>query len=287
MNYQDVKLILRKLKLKPKKYLGQNFLVDDITLNKIISVSHITNEDIILEIGSGLGALTEKLIEKAKKVYAVEIDPILSKYISEKFSSFENIEIINGDILKIELPYYDKVVSNIPYKITGSIFETIFFKENPPQGILIIEKTIADRIFSEGNYKKYSRISISVNSFMKPVSRSAIPRNSFYPIPKIDLSLIRIIPKPQINQFLSKIEGKKFYLKFIAGIMPYKNKNIVNAIELFLKHSGIGKLEKKKILEILKRKKFNNYKVFSFKIEQLIELSKSIFNFYNLKKKSV
>lgn len=287
MNYQDVKLILKKLNLKPKKHLGQNFLVDDITLNKIISKSDITKNDIILEIGPGLGALTELLIEKAKKVYAVEIDPILSTYLSEKFSSSANIEIINGDILKIELPNHNKVVSNIPYKITGSIFETVFFKENPPQGIMIIEKHIADRIFSEGNYKNYSRISISVNSFMKPVSRSPVPQNSFYPIPKIDLSLIKITPKPQINQFLSKFEGRKFYLKFIAGIMPYKNKNIVNAIELFLKQIGMGKLEKKEILEILKKKKFNNYKVFSFKIEELIELSKLLFNFYNLKKKSV
>ncbi len=286
MNLKEIRLILKELDLKPKKHLGQNFLVDNNTLNKVISESHITSDDIILEIGPGLGALTERLIEKAKKVYAIEIDPILCKYISEKFSNHRNIEITNGDILKVDIPFHNKVVSNIPYKITGPIFERIFFKEKPPQGILIIEKNIADRIFFEGDYKKYSRITISFNSFMKPISKFTIPRNSFYPVPKIDLALINIAPKTQINQFLLKDDGKKFYLKFLAGIMPYKNKNIVNAIELFLKQNRISKLEKKEILQILKKKKFNNNKLFSFKIEELIELSKSVFNFYNFKKKS-
>ncbi len=255
MNLKEIRLILKELDLKPKKHLGQNFLVDNNTLNKVISESHITSDDIILEIGPGLGALTERLIEKAKKVYTIEIDPILCKYISEKFSNHRNIEITNGDILKVDIPFHNKVVSNIPYKITGPIFERIFFKEKPPQGILIIEKNIADRIFFEGDYKKYSRITISFNSFMKPISKFTIPRNSFYPVPKIDLALINIAPKAQINQFLLKDDGKKFYLKFLAGIMPYKNKNIVNAIELFLKQNRISKLEKKEILQILKKKK--------------------------------
>ena len=81
MNLKEIRLILKELDLKPKKHLGQNFLVDNNTLNKVISESHITSDDIILEIGPGLGALTERLIEKAKKVYTIEIDPILCKYI--------------------------------------------------------------------------------------------------------------------------------------------------------------------------------------------------------------
>ncbi|MFX0043391.1 MAG: 16S rRNA (adenine(1518)-N(6)/adenine(1519)-N(6))-dimethyltransferase RsmA [Candidatus Hodarchaeota archaeon] len=285
MNLKEIRLILKELDLKPKKYLGQNFLVDNNTLNKVISESHIIKDDTILEIGPGLGALTEKLIEKAKKVYAIEIDPILYKYISDKFSNYRNIEIINGDILKVDIPFHNKIVSNIPYKITGPIFERVFYKEKPPQGILIIEKSIADRIFSKGNYEKYSRITVSFNTFMKPISKFTIPRNSFYPIPKIELALINTVPKAQINQFLLEDDGRKFYLKFLAGIMPYKNKNIVNAIELFLRQIGISKLEKKEIFQILNDKKFNDYKLFSFKIEDLIEISKLIFNLYNFKKK--
>jgi 16S rRNA (adenine1518-N6/adenine1519-N6)-dimethyltransferase len=286
MNLKEIKLILKELDLKPKKYLGQNFLIDNNIINKVISESHITKDDIILEIGPGLGALTEKLIEKAKKIYAVEVDPILFKYISNKFSNCRNIEIINGDILNVDIPFHNKIVSNIPYTITGPIFERVFYKEKPPQGTLIIENSIANRIFSERNYKKRSRITISFNSFMKPISKFTIPRNSFYPNPKIELALISIAPKAQIDQFLLEDDGKKFYLKFLAGIMPYKNKNIANAIEFFLKQNIISKVEKKEIFQILSNKKFENDKLFNFKIEELIELSKTIFNFYNLTEKS-
>ncbi|MFX1314390.1 MAG: 16S rRNA (adenine(1518)-N(6)/adenine(1519)-N(6))-dimethyltransferase RsmA [Promethearchaeota archaeon] len=286
MNIKEVKLILKELNLRPKKHLGQNFLIDRKTLDKVISEAQISNEDTILEIGPGLGALTEKLVEKAKKVYAIEIDPILSKYISEKFSKYTNIEIINADILEIEVPFHNKVVSNIPYKITGPIFEKFFFKEKPPKGILIIEKKIADRIFYDGDYKNYSRITITFNSFMNPISRCEVPRNCFFPIPKIDLNLINTTPKPQINQFLLSNDEKMFYLKFIAGIMPYKNKSIVNSIELFLKQRGLNNFSKNEILKIFQTKELINYKVHNLQIDELIDLCKAVFYFYNIKKKS-
>ncbi|MFX1311619.1 MAG: ribosomal RNA small subunit methyltransferase A, partial [Promethearchaeota archaeon] len=147
MNYTEVKLILGKLNLRPKKYLGQNFLIDNSILEKIIVLSGVSKEDTVLEIGPGLGALTEPLIKKAKKVYAIEIDSNLYKYLSEKFSIYNNCEIINDDILKIDIPPHNKVISNIPYTITGPILEKLFFNQDPPQGILIIEKNIVNRIF--------------------------------------------------------------------------------------------------------------------------------------------
>lgn len=274
MNFKDTQLILNQLEIKPKKHLGQNFLTNQNILEKIINLSNISREDVILEVGPGLGALTESLKEKAKKVYAVEIDPILSKYLSEKFSIYNNIEIINGDILQVDIPSHNKVVSNIPYNITGPILEKVFFKNNPPQGILTIEKSIANRVFLSGNYKTFSRISISLNSFMNPVVKYSIPRNSFYPIPKIDLSLIKIIPKESLNQMFLIEESVQFFLEFIAGIMPYKNKNIVNALHLFFKAKNDPYHTKGKILKILQENNFENKKLFYFKIEEFIELSR-------------
>ena len=280
MNFKDVQLILNQLDFKPKKHLGQNFLTNTNILEKIINLSEISREDIILEVGPGIGALTESLIEKANKVYAVEIDPILSKYLSEKFSIYNNIEIINDDILKVDIPSHNKAISNVPYKITGPILEKVFFKKNPPQGILTIEKSIADRVFLSENYKRFSRISIGLNSFMKPVVKYSIPRNSFYPIPKIDLTLIKIVPKESLNPILLKEESVQLFLKFIAGIMPYKNKNIVNALYFFFKANNDPYHTKVKILEILHENNYENKKLFNFNIEEFIELSK-IFLFLN------
>lgn len=274
MNYKEAKLILHQLNLKPKKHLGQNFLTDNNILKKIISISEISKNDIILEIGPGLGALTERLVEKAKKVYAVEIDKTLYKYLSEKFSNYNNIKLINSNILKYQIPPCNKVISNIPYSITGPIFEKVFFNQNPPIGILIVEKAIADRIFISGIYKNFSRISISTNAYLQPVVKFTVSRNGFYPAPRIDLSLIKVIPKEKINPFLLENKSATFFLKFIAGIMPYKNKSIANALTLFFKNNSDYSYTKERILQILHENNYENKKLVEFQIEEFIELSK-------------
>ncbi len=268
MNKKEVLLILNQLKIRPKKKLGQNFLIDNNIAKKIIFESHLSKDDVVLEIGPGLGALTELLVKKVNKVYAIEIEHKFCSYLSKKFSEHKNLEIINNDILKIELPNHNKVVSNIPYSITGPLLEKIFFKENAPQGVLTIERSIADRIFFQKEYKKISRISITFNSFMEPVSKFNISRNCFYPIPKIDLVLVKMRPRKNLNPFLLENKSKIFFLNFIAGIMPYKNKNIANALELFYKN------DKKEIMQILQDNNIKNNKTFSLKIEDFVELSK-------------
>lgn len=281
MDKREVQFILKQLKINPNKKFGQNFLIDKNVVHKIISFSELSNDDIILEIGPGLGALTEELVKKVKMVYAIEIDHRLHSYLNKKFSNFNNIKIINGNILEIEIPNHTKVVSNIPYSITGPILEKIFYKKEPPLGFLVIEKSIADRIFISENYKNFSRISISANAFMNPVSKLTISKMSFYPIPKISLSLIKIIPKEKINPFLLENDSIDFFLKFIAGIMPYKNKNIVNALDLYFKTLNKRKYTKEEIVKILQKNNYQNKKLFTFKIEEFIEISKS---FYSLKK---
>ncbi|HEC40502.1 hypothetical protein LCGC14_0783920 [marine sediment metagenome] len=278
MNIQEVNLVLNQLQLKPQKKFGQNFLTDNNVVQKMISLSEITKSDTVLEIGPGLGSLTEFLVKKAKKVYAIEIEPLFCAYLSKKLSVHNNIEIINDDVLKIDIPKHDKVVSNIPYTITGSIFEKVFFNGNPSSGILIIEKSIANRIFYTENYKTFSRISVSVNAFMKPLLKFEVSRNSFYPPPKIDLSLIKVIPKEDQNLFLTEENRIQFFLKFIAGLMPYKNKNILNALYLFFKANKVDKYSKERISQILKLKNYDSKKVFTFKIEEFIELSKLFYN---------
>lgn len=278
MNYKDVRQTLNRLNIRPKKYLGQNFLTDKNIVRKIISTSEISREDIILEIGPGLGALTESLVEKVKKIYAIEIDPTLSKYLSEVFSIHKNIEIINGDILEVSLPKHDKVISNLPYTITGPILEKVFFKKKPPSGILTIEKSIGNRIFLSGNYKEFSRISITLNTFMKPIFKYNIPRSSFYPIPKIDLLLIKIVPNENLNPFLSDINSRTFFLKFVAGIMPYKGKNIVNAISYYFKTTEKNYYTKDKILQILSKSGYENRKLSNFKNDEIIEISRLFYS---------
>lgn len=283
MNKKDLQLVLNQLNVKPKKSWGQNFLIDNNIVNKIINESYISKQDIILEIGPGLGAITEELITKAKKVVAVEKEPKFCSYLSDKFSKYDNVEIINGDILKIDVPPHDKVVSNIPYTITGPILEKVFFKRNPPLGIISIEKSIAERIFLSKDYKKFSRISVTLNSFMNPTKRFEISRNCFYPPPKIDITLIKITPKEILDPFLEEINSRSFFLQFIAGIMPYKNKDIVNALFLFSKSKKKDSFSKEKILKILLKNDFSKKKLFSLSIEEFLELSKLFYPLIDIK----
>jgi len=134
MNIKEVQLILNQLNVIPNKKLGQNFIVDSLLTKKIISISELNDNDIILEIGPGLGALTEQLVKIVKKIYAIEIDRKLASFLKDKFSSFDNIEVIYGDILKIDIPKVNKVISNLPFTITGPIFEKVFFNDKPPHG---------------------------------------------------------------------------------------------------------------------------------------------------------
>ncbi|MFX0145093.1 MAG: 16S rRNA (adenine(1518)-N(6)/adenine(1519)-N(6))-dimethyltransferase RsmA [Candidatus Hodarchaeota archaeon] len=278
MDKIETQLTLKQLKINPNKKLGQNFLTDKNIVRKIISVSEVTQNDVILEIGPGLGIITQELVKLAKKIYAIEIDHRLSSYLINKFSTYNNIEIIQGDILQVEVPTHHKVISNIPYTITGAILDKIFFKRERPIGILSIEKSITDRIFLTGDYKNLSRISISVNTFMKPVLRLNISKKSFYPIPEIPISLIKLIPREKINTFFLEKDAIEFFLKFIGGIMPYKNKNIVNAIDLFLKTQKIRMLSKEQILSILRNNNYENKKVFNFEIDDYTEICKLFYS---------
>ena len=274
MNKKEVQLLLRQINFKPKKHLGQNFLIDHNIVDKIISLSDLTREDVVLEIGSGLGVLTKKIASKVKKIYTVEIDFQLYSYLKKKFLHIDNLEILNGDILKLDIPFHSKIVSNIPYKITGPILEKFFFKMKPPQGVMIIEKSIAERIFLTDEYKKLSRITIGLNSFMKPIFKKLISKNCFYPIPKIENSLIKIVPREEIDPFFKDNASIEYYLKFIAGIMPYKSKNIANALDLYFKVNFKNVLSKFEISKILQENNYQNKKLMSFKIRDFIEISR-------------
>jgi 16S rRNA (adenine1518-N6/adenine1519-N6)-dimethyltransferase len=273
MNRNETLSILKELKHSPNKKLGQNFLIDKNVLDKIISVSELKKNDIVLEIGAGLGTLTSELIKGVEKVYSYEIDKTLFRFLKNKFSASSNLELFNQDILKVQIPAHNKVVSNIPYSITGPILEKVFYNSTPPSGILIIEKSLANRIFVKTNYKYFSRISVSFNAFMRPSRKISISPNSFYPSPKIELSMITAYPREDLHPFLKSEEGRSFFLNFVSGIMPYKNKNLLNAIFSYLNNRNPNYLSKKDIKQYLDSINFDDMKLSSYNYDDFIVLS--------------
>ena len=281
MNKSEVQLILKQLGIRPNKNLGQNFLIDQNTVSKIILESKIRKNQSVLEIGPGLGALTEILVKNSNRIFAYEIDSVLFSYLSKSFSNCENFELYNEDILKATLPSYDIIISNIPYSITGPIFEKVFYNPNPPRGALVIENSIAERIFNRNNYKSFSRITVTFNAFMKPVRKFKISRFCFFPIPKIDLSLVIVEPRNIIDEMLLSDDGRTFFLRFVAGIMPYKNKNLVNVIKYFLKNDNNFNYSKQRIENFLLGNQIKNNKLASFSVDEIIEFSNKLYKFLN------
>jgi 16S rRNA (adenine1518-N6/adenine1519-N6)-dimethyltransferase len=281
MNKSEVLNIINQLGIRPNKNLGQNFLIDKNTASKMIIESQIKKNQSILEIGPGLGALTENLVKNPNQIYAYEIDTVLFSFLSQKFSGYQNLQLFNEDILKAKIHSHDLVISNIPYTITGPIFEKVFYTTQPPRGALIIESSIAERLLNKNTYKNFSRITVTFNAFMKMVKKFKISRFNFFPVPRIELSLVIIEPRKSINQMLMSNQGRAFFLKFVAGVMSFKNKNLVNVIKYFLKIDKIFNHSKQDIEDFLNENQIKNDKLAKLDSNEIIELSRKVYNFLN------
>ena len=231
--------------------LGQNFLKDKEIVNKIISSANLKEDDFVLEIGPGKGILTEELAKYARKVIAIELDKNLVKLLSNKFDNNKKVEIIEGDILKINLlkllghfvPKQYKIIANIPYYITSPIIRLFLENENPPsEMILMVQKEVAERIVAKAG--QMSILAISVQYYADAEILFEVSRNSFDPVPEINSAVIKITNHQQ-STINNKTEVKKFFQIVKAGFSA-KRKTLVNNL------SNSLHLPKKEVEEKLK-----------------------------------
>ena len=279
MALNETVALLKKLNIKPSKKLGQNFLIDKNVLKTILAKSNLTNSDTVVEIGAGLGALTKEMLKIAKKVISFEIDKRLYEYLSGELSVYNNIELINDDVLTSEIPQHDKIISNIPYTISGPLLEKLFYHPDSSPGTLIIEKSISKKLENYKSYQNFSRIAVTFNAFMSCIETLDIPKTSFFPIPKINLSLIKIVPLFRLNNFLSESHNRKFFIKFISGLTQYKNKTVKNAINIFIKNEPSLKIQKSEVSQLINEMQIEEKKLFMFDTETLIRISEELFKF--------
>jgi len=236
--------------MKAKKHLGQNFLKSTKALSDIVSSARVSSKDTVLEIGPGRGVLTEKLLEKASRVIAIEKDKDLIYFLEDKFQKEikdKKLILKEADILSFDLkslPKKYKLVANIPYYITGAIFEKFLDSENKPEMIvLVVQKEVAERIVAKDG--KESILSISVKVFGKPKYVSKIPARYFSPKPKVDSAIILVddIKNPFKNDkekalFFQLVKAgfgqkRKILLKNLVGL-GYKKEDLEKVFDLLL-----------------------------------------------------
>lgn len=237
-----------KLKKSPKKWLGQNFLREVKILRKIAEVAQISKDDAVLEVGPGEGSLTEFLLEKAKKVIAVEKDRELVKFLKEKFRdqiTDNRLQIIEGDILKINPPAGGEnyiLVGNIPYYITGEIFRKFLESDNKPSSItFVVQKEVAERIMARD--AKESVLSISIKAFGRPELGGMIKAGSFVPKPKMNSAIISV----------RNIEDKKLNLNMVKKGFAHKRKLLIKnlgATEEIFRRCGISEKARAENLKV-------------------------------------
>ena len=239
--YDETKYIMQKYDVHPNKKLGQNFLIDEETLDTI--ASDVSKEDTIIEIGPGLGTLTEKLLERAKKVYAVELDKKMIEILQDRFKLYSNLEIINDDILKIDvdkLAPKAKVVANLPYYITTSIITKIL-KTNIKEITILIQKEVSDRICAFPSEKEAGAITYFVYYYADSKIVKEVPKECFIPNPKVESAVVKItkLDSPRV-----KVKNEKIFFDLIKENFTKRRKNILNSLS--------NVVEKEKLKEILK-----------------------------------
>jgi 16S rRNA (adenine1518-N6/adenine1519-N6)-dimethyltransferase len=246
---QETKRQLAELGHNARKRLGQNFLVDRIYLDEIVSAAELVSEDIVIEIGPGLGILTSKIAARVQKLIAIELDETLAENLKLNLSAFHNIEIVKSDILNFDLVKFSscvknyKVVANLPYYITSAVFR--YFLEaplKPSLAVFSIQKEVAEAIVAKpGNM---NLLSVSVQFYAHPTIINYIQPEAFYPSPKVWSAIVRI--KVRENPLLPLKEEKGFFNLVRAGF-ALRRKKLSNAFSLGLN------IEKKDVTAIISK----------------------------------
>jgi 16S rRNA (adenine1518-N6/adenine1519-N6)-dimethyltransferase len=271
-NPQHIKSLLSAYGFRAKKSLGQHFLIDEAALEGIVDAANLSLNDNVLEIGPGLGVLTERLVKKAGKVLAVEFDEKMIEVLKNTVPS-PNLQIENEHVLKFnlsKLPKNYKVVANLPYYITSPIIRNFLETKSKPQVmVLLIQKEVAQRIVAKpGNL---SVLGVAVQFYGKPEIMGIVPKASFWPPPKVDSAIIKI---EVYDEPLFRVDNKKFFRIVKAGFGE-KRKQLVNSLsgglqlpkEDIITYLNLAKLKASARAEELSLEDWNNlYQVIKEKI---------------------
>lgn len=274
---KTTKNILNKYGIKLNKNLGQNYLIDKNKRDQIVKFGNITKDDVVLEIGTGIGTLTIELAKKAGKVIAIEQDTKIASILSERLKeeNIDNVELINDDALNVDFPKFNKIISNLPYQISSPItFKFLNYEFD--LAILMYQKEFARRMNGSVGTKDYSRLSAMLYFKCDVETLTDVSSESFIPKPKIDSSVVRLTPKE------NKIEKSQFktYSNFTKALFQHRNKKIRNA--LIDSRHVICNLEKKEIksrLNAIESDEINDYlkkRVIEISPEEILFLSKEL-----------
>lgn len=274
---KTTKDILSRHGIKLNKNLGQNYLIDKNKRDQIINFGDISKEDVILEIGTGIGTLTIELAKRAKKVIAIEQDKKIFEILAQRLEDekIDNVELINDDALKVDFPPFNKIISNLPYQISSPITFK-FLNYDFDLAILMYQKEFASRMNGEVGTKNYSRLSAMLYFKCDVETLTDVSNESFIPKPQIDSTVVKLTPKENIISD----EDFRTYSKFTKALFQHRNKKIKNAL-IDSRHiiSNIDKKVLKKRLNAIDDERVEEYlkkRVVVLTPEEILYISKKL-----------
>lgn len=276
---EETNFILKKYKIKANKSLGQNFLIRQEVVDKIVESSNISKEDLVIEIGPGLGTLTKELLEKAGKVIAIELDDKMLQILNDRFALYDNFELINNDVLKVDLGKIikkekkennlkkAKVVANLPYYITTPIIMKLLEEKLDLESITVmIQKEVADRLAEIPGGKNTGAITYTVYFYAETEKILEVPNNSFIPEPEVTSEVIKLNIRKEEP---IKVDDKELLFKIIKSAFMQRRKTLLNGLtnaKVFKnKEEGIKVLKELGISENIRAEKLT--------LEQFAQLS--------------
>ena len=254
---EDTQFIMKKYKIKANKSLGQNFLINQNVVDRIVESSNISKEDLVIEIGPGLGTLTKELLEKAGKVISIELDKKMIKILQDRFSLYDNFEIIHEDVLKVRLNKIikeekekngfktAKIVANLPYYITTPIIMKLLEDRLDLESITVmVQKEVADRLIAIPGEKETGAITYSVYYYATAEGILEVPNDSFIPEPELNSNVIKLTIRKETPV---EVKSRGVMFKIIKSAFMQRRKTLLNALtntKVFMsKEEGVGILK--------------------------------------------
>ena len=231
----EVKRILRLYRIHPRRRMGQNFVVDDEVFSKMMDYVDLDGDETVLEVGSGLGFLTERLAKTCGKVVAVEADRKLVRVLKNRLRRYRNVELIHGDIFRVCLPEFDKVVSTPPYSISSKLVLWLLERKNLELAVLTLQDEFARRLTAPIGSRDYGRLTVTAYYHAEIEALDKIPRDSFYPPPKVDSRIVLI--KPREPPF--KVRNPTLYRELVKSLFTQRRRKVKKGILPFLKNLGL------------------------------------------------
>lgn len=237
--YTETRDILKKYNITANKRLGQNFLIDDEVINGIIDASNVNKSDLVIEIGPGLGTLTKRLLENSGKVICIELDTRMIEILNDRFKFYDNFEVINEDVLKVDLNKLinenkseelktAKIVANLPYYITTPIVMKLLEDKLDIESITVmVQKEVADRLVDVPGGKNSGAITYGVNYYTRPEKVIEVPNTAFIPAPEVNSSVIKlnVLEKTSVE-----VENEELLFKIIKMAFMQKRKTLLNGL---------------------------------------------------------